>query len=622
MNHLPAGRPFRSKLRYYAAPACMAAFLILAACDTELSSVSKEKNPAPLGTDKELLSFGFADPQSAGAIDQGNRTVSVMLPYGSARENLIAHFESSGAAVRVEGTAQVSGVTANDFSSPLTYTVAAEDGSTKNYLVSVSVAPSDSKAMTAFGILNPPAQGLIDEGAGTIQLTVPFGTDLQNLVALFSSTGTGVSVGGYFQESGTTPNDFTASITYTVHAGDGSSKDYLVTVSPAEPASEKAITAFSISGVGAGSIDEAAGRIFLAPPAGTGLAGRIASFSTTGVRVRIGAVEQISGSTSNNFTSTTTYTVDAQDGSSRSYSVVTLLPPSSCSAYVSTYASPYISWTDASAQESGYMVQRKVGVGGSWNDYAELPANTSSFKDLSQAVGQTYTYRVAAVHAAGRSLYSPEAVAVIPNPPAPPTNLRITGQEYTFINSFYPTFRVSFAWDDVANETGYRFMLRDAYPVDDSEQLYSGENVTTCQTWILTTGGSNTYLEELRWYYWKVRAWNSGGYADAEASFKTGLYSPMDFTVFCLWDNGSYFGRPEIRWTSHSTKASGYRIYRSYTGTGNWVLIATLGASARSFIDETSTATPGQMVYYDLEAYGPAGETTPRQRCSTSIASY
>ena len=65
-----------------------------------------------------------------------------------------------------------------------------------------------------------------------ITITVPYGTDVSNLVATFtSSEGSTVTVGGKVQVSGVTPNDFSHPVEYVVTAQDGvTKKTYTVTV--------------------------------------------------------------------------------------------------------------------------------------------------------------------------------------------------------------------------------------------------------------------------------------------------------------------------------------------------------------------------------------------------------
>jgi hypothetical protein len=92
-------------------------------------------------------------------------------------------------------------------------------------------APASSeKSIMAFSFANPAATGTIDENAKTIALTEPYGTDVTALVATFTTTGTTVEVNSVVQVSGTTQNDFTNPVIYTVIAQDGSTVAYTVTV--------------------------------------------------------------------------------------------------------------------------------------------------------------------------------------------------------------------------------------------------------------------------------------------------------------------------------------------------------------------------------------------------------
>ena len=64
---------------------------------------------------------------------------------------------------------------------------------------------------------------------------MPFGTNVTALVATFTTTGASVKVGSTVQISGTTANNFTAPVVYTVTAADSSSVTYTVTVTLAAP---------------------------------------------------------------------------------------------------------------------------------------------------------------------------------------------------------------------------------------------------------------------------------------------------------------------------------------------------------------------------------------------------
>ncbi len=76
------------------------------------------------------------------------------------------------------------------------------------------------------------------------------------LVASFTTTGAGVTVGPADQVSGTTPNDFTNPVPYTVTAVDGTSTVYTVTVT------KKAVEIFVANSSGSTLAVFSAGKIF------------------------------------------------------------------------------------------------------------------------------------------------------------------------------------------------------------------------------------------------------------------------------------------------------------------------------------------------------------------------
>ena len=90
------------------------------------------------------------------------------------------------------------------------------------------MALSSAKAITAYSLAG--VTGTIDETAKTIAVTMPFGTNVTALVATFTTTGAGVKVGAVAQTSGTTANDFTSPVAYTVTAADSTTATYTVTV--------------------------------------------------------------------------------------------------------------------------------------------------------------------------------------------------------------------------------------------------------------------------------------------------------------------------------------------------------------------------------------------------------
>jgi len=89
-----------------------------------------------------------------------------------------------------------------------------------------SVIPDSTKAITAFSF--PEGTGVIN--GMNIAVNVPFNTNITSLIATFTNTGESVKIGDIFQISGTTANDFTSPLIYTVTSQDATTQDYIVSV--------------------------------------------------------------------------------------------------------------------------------------------------------------------------------------------------------------------------------------------------------------------------------------------------------------------------------------------------------------------------------------------------------
>jgi len=77
-----------------------------------------------------------------------------------------------------------------------------------------------------------------------------------------------------------------------------------------------------------------------------------------------------------------------------------------------------LTWTDNSTDESGFIVERKIGQTGTYLQLARLPPNTVTYVDTGVEEGVTYCYRVKAFNASGSSDFTVEACAM-PSPSTP-----------------------------------------------------------------------------------------------------------------------------------------------------------------------------------------------------------
>jgi hypothetical protein len=197
---------------------------------TELSPITVLVSNPVSSNSKDITTFIINGVQATINDTQESigSTINMTLPYGTSLSNLTANYITTGVSVSVNNKTQQSGSSTNNFTDPLVYEVTAEDGTTKDYTVTVNVAPSSAKEITQFSILGKDAE--INQSTHNITLVLPDGTPLDDLIANFIITGKNVTVNGIKQTSTITYNDFTNPLSYVVYAADGTSQPYTVTV--------------------------------------------------------------------------------------------------------------------------------------------------------------------------------------------------------------------------------------------------------------------------------------------------------------------------------------------------------------------------------------------------------
>jgi len=107
-------------------------FLLISGCHSSSDPIQE-----PASAQKAIMAFSLNS--IAGTIDENAKKISVIMPSGTNVTALVATFTTTGKSVAVNSIVQVSGTTANDFSSSVTYTVTAADDSTVTYTVTVAV---------------------------------------------------------------------------------------------------------------------------------------------------------------------------------------------------------------------------------------------------------------------------------------------------------------------------------------------------------------------------------------------------------------------------------------------------------------------------------------------------
>jgi PGF-pre-PGF domain-containing protein len=253
---------------------------------------------------------GF-DPVVSGMISEETKTISMVVPYGTQVKAVIPTIVHNG--LSISPAADV----AQDFTSPVTYTVTAADKTAQRYTVTLTMTANPAKSITSFKFagLDPAVAGVVSEASKTVTMKVPQGTDVTSLVPTIEYTGMSISPG-----TGVTQN-FKSPITYTVTAADSTTQRYTVTVTIVAN-SARSITGFKfteLDPVVTGVIDERSQTVSLKVPYGTNITALVPAIEHTGAGIspETGVAQ--------NFTKPVSYTIMAPDGTTQGYTVTVIV---------------------------------------------------------------------------------------------------------------------------------------------------------------------------------------------------------------------------------------------------------------------------------------------------------
>lgn len=244
----------------------------------------------------------------SGTINHTLGTITLTAPFGSNLTSLTPTITHTGISISPSG--------AQNFTTPVTYTVTAADASTKNYTVTVNTSAANTQANInsfKFTIGSVDYFGVINESAlpnPTITVELPLSTNVTALTpSITKSSCATVSPSG--------AQNFSSPVNYTVTAQDGvTTKTYTVNVTFAPPSSAKNILSFVINGY-SGVIT--GNNIVVTLPPSTPL-----NPLTPTITVSPYATVSPASGVPQNFTNPVTYTVTAQDASTKTYTVTVI----------------------------------------------------------------------------------------------------------------------------------------------------------------------------------------------------------------------------------------------------------------------------------------------------------
>lgn len=120
---------------------------------------------AEVSSTKAITSFDFnsLSPTVTGSVSEGGHTVSLTVPYGTSVTALVPTISITGSSVSPASNV------AQNFTSPVSYTVTAADSSTQAYTVTVTIAPIGTHTITASaggnGSISPSGSVSVNDGS-------------------------------------------------------------------------------------------------------------------------------------------------------------------------------------------------------------------------------------------------------------------------------------------------------------------------------------------------------------------------------------------------------------------------------------------------------------------------
>ncbi len=282
--------------------------------------------------------------------------------------------------------------------------------------------------------------------------------------------------------------------------------------------------------------------------------------------------------------------------------VNTLIAPSNLQARSTAANTVELNWTDNSAFEDGFRIERADGSNGDFAWIATVLTNITTYKDETVMTATNYRYRVSAFTGSAPSPYSNEVQITTPTADTPPTQLNADFN--------YTTRKVDITWNS-ANYNMTTYVERKAGYNGPYTQVAALNN-------ILLRKYSDSLLTPAVKYTYRVREMNYAGlytsYSNEDTAYVPILAplapsnleigkttNPLVFTLF---------------WQDNSSDEQGFKLYRKDGLYGQYQYVDTFDPNTHAatvYVQSSST-----IYYFKLTSYKDNLESDFSNEVSTS----
>ena len=259
--------------------------------------------------------------------------------------------------------------------------------------------------------------------------------------------------------------------------------------------------------------------------------------------------------------------------------------PTGLSATAASSSQINLRWTDASSNETGFIVERSSSSAGTYTAIATLAAGVTTYNNTGLTASTTYYYRVCATGAAGNSGYSNTASAAT-QAPTPVTPTTPNGLSATAAS----TSQIDLKWTDTSsNETGFKV---------ERSSTATGTFTAIATLAAGVTTYSNTGLTASTTYYYRVCATGAAGnsgYSNMASAATSAPTPEPPAAPTGLSATAASSSQINLKWTDASSNETGFIVERSTSATDGFAEIAKLAAGVISY---NNTGLTASTTYY------------------------